>query len=363
MGPNSGESEEASRDRDGMRETYRAGPSGRSSGRLLARRSTLALRDATGHARAALCHGINGADVVKSRDGTDGVTLHRASRYGALLLWTALLVAAFGDAMLLAGRWHVWMATAGVVLLLMVIGAGVALPASGVFARPVLRVATARKEVALTFDDGPDPRWTPGVLDALDRHQAKATFFVIGVRAAAHPELLRDIVRRGHEIANHTWSHSYLTTFADPRRLAAELTRANAAIEAATGRRARWFRPPVGLLSPRVARAARLAGLELVSWTATARDGVARTTVAEAVARLDTALTSGAILVLHDARITGDDMPIAAIVTGQILTRMAALGLRSVTLSELCAVAPSKDARDDGVQIAGASGAGPSLDG
>ena len=221
-------------------------------------------------------------------------------------------------------------------LLLAVVGAGVALPASGVFARPVLHARTGRHEVALTFDDGPDPRWTTPVLDLLDARQQRATFFVIGARAERHPELLREITRRGHEVANHSWFHSYLTVFKSPRTLARELERTNSVVCAATGTRPRWFRTPVGLLSPRIPEAARLAGLELVSWSTNARDGVARTTVAQALKRLEGGLVPGAILVLHDARLNGLEAPVAHAVLTLLLDRMDAKGLRSVTLSELC---------------------------
>lgn len=229
------------------------------------------------------------------------------------------------------------MAAIGCLPLFLSIGIGVAFPASGIFARAVLGARTGRHEVALTFDDGPDPKWTPILLDLLDTKGQKATFFVVGERASRHAALLQDIVRRGHEIANHTWSHSYLTVFRSPRVLARELERTNALIAAETGIRPRWFRPPVGLLSPRVAIGVRLAGLRLAGWTASARDGVERTTVSQAISRLQGALAPGAILVLHDARIAGTAEPIACAVVSALLNRMQTLGLRSVTLSELCA--------------------------
>ena len=216
-----------------------------------------------------------------------------------------------------------------------VVGIGVGVPGSGVFARVVVGARTSMPLVALTFDDGPDPTWTPRVLDALERAGHRATFFVVGERAAAHPALVAECARRGHEVANHSWRHSYATPFAAPRALAAELSRASDAIAAATGARPRWFRPPVGLLSPRVVRAAALAGLELVGWTATARDGTAAATVDGALARLGPALAPGAILVLHDAVLRGNRSPIALAVLDALLPRLDAAGLTSVTLSEL----------------------------
>ena len=261
----------------------------------------------------------------------------RSSRFGNLLLHASIAVAAFVAGVVVMGAVRPLYAILALIPLMMIITVGVVLPMAGVFARIVHRGTSGRREVALTFDDGPDPRWTPAVLDLLDERNHRATFFVIGERAANQLALLRDIAIRGHEIANHSWSHSYLTPFMSPAMLASELHRTNAVVEGATGRRPRWFRPPVGLLSPRVVAGADRANMELVHWTATGRDGVARTTADEAFKRLEPALEPGAILVLHDARISGDGEPAARVVLSRVLDRLEAKGLRSVTLTELCA--------------------------
>lgn len=260
----------------------------------------------------------------------------RSSLYGAWILHAAIALGAFCAGLAALGALQPRFALLALLPALVVIGVGVAFPVSGVFARPLHRGVSGRREIALTFDDGPDARWTPAILDLLDARNQRATFFVIGQRAAVEPELLREIARRGHELANHTWSHSYLTPFMRPGALADELRRTNAVIQSATGRSPRWFRPPVGLLSPRVVVGVNRVGLDTVCWTATARDGVARTTVEDGLSRLAPALAPGAILVLHDARITGDDEPAARQILTVLLDRMDALGLRSVTLSELC---------------------------
>lgn len=261
----------------------------------------------------------------------------RASRVGVPCLWVALLSAVMCAALGLAGQLSARAAALGSLPLFVTLAVGVVIPASGVFARPLLRARTERRELALTFDDGPDPTWTLALLDLLDARQQRATFFVIGDRAAKHPELLREMARRGHEIGNHSWSHSFFTVFYSPRFLAGELERTNATIEQATGVRPIWFRPPVGLLSPRIPLGCKLAGLELVHWSATARDGVQRTTVAHALARLEPAVEAGAILVMHDSRLTGNRAPIACAVVSRLLDHMDREGLVSVTLSELFA--------------------------
>lgn len=215
------------------------------------------------------------------------------------------------------------------------VAAGVAWQRSGVFARPLLEVRTPRPELALTFDDGPDPRFTPALLELLEAHGQRATFFVIGERAQAHPELLAAIIRGGHALGNHSWAHGHATNLMAPRTLAAALRKTNALLERAAGRPTRWFRAPVGLLSPRLAAAARLAGLELVGWTASARDGVASRTVADALRRLEPALRPGAILTLHDGALGRRGSTIAREVLSGLLERMAERGLRSVTLDSL----------------------------
>src|SRR5262249_37678292 len=132
----------------------------------------------------------------------------------------------------------------------------------------------------------------------------------------------------------HSYHHAYTTPFRSPARLADELDATQKLIAQTTGKAPRWFRPPVGILSPRVVEAARRAKLELVGWSANARDGV-RTAVEEAAARLVRALRPGAILVLHDAVERGQRAPIAAQVVERIADEMRRRNLKSVTLDEL----------------------------
>lgn len=262
--------------------------------------------------------------------------LQRASPWGAPVVFaTALLTATAAVASLLGAPVSHWLLLVGLLLIVAGVTRGVIDQSSGVFARPVLAVHTARPELALTFDDGPDPVHTRSILDALEARGHRGTFFVIGDRAAHHPELLAEMARRGHEIANHSLHHSYVTNLVPSRKLARELETANEIIGEATGTTPRWFRPPVGLLSPRIATAVQLTRLELVAWTATARDGTKARTVEEAVARMQPWLRPGAILVLHDAALHGDRTPIALAVLHEVLDAMEQRGLRSVTLSQL----------------------------
>src|SRR2546425_6226480 len=107
----------------------------------------------------------------------------------------------------------------------------------------IQRYGRKKNAVALTFDDGPDPTWTPLILDTLASRGAKATFFIIGENAELHPELLRRELRDGHEIGNHTFTHPNLA-FVGPRLTRYELSATERLIEAVLNRRTALFRPP-----------------------------------------------------------------------------------------------------------------------
>jgi peptidoglycan/xylan/chitin deacetylase (PgdA/CDA1 family) len=183
--------------------------------------------------------------------------------------------------------------------------------------------------VGLTFDDGPDPVGTPRVLDHLDAAGARATFFVIGERAARHRELLAEIVRRGHRLGNHTWSHPRAFFFLPPGRLRDEIARTQDLLEETSGDRPAWFRAPAGIRSPLLDLVLARAGLELASWTRRGYDTVERDPGAVA-RRLTRNLEARDILLLHDggSRRTGiEALP-------RLLDALAAAGLRAVPLPE-----------------------------
>lgn len=156
--------------------------------------------------------------------------------------------------------------------------------------------------VALTFDDGPDPRGTPAVLDALAGLGWRATFFVLGEQARRHPGVLRRVVAAGHEIALHGHRHAnHLRR--SPAWVRRDLTRAYGTVEELTGVKPRWFRPPYGVLTGGTLAATRGLGLTPVLWTAWGRDWcrtsperVARTVLAD--------LREGGTVLLHDSDLT-----------------------------------------------------------
>ena len=161
------------------------------------------------------------------------------------------------------------------------------------------RFTTPHREVWLTIDDGPVPADTPQLLALLAAHDARATFFVIGEQAAAHPGLIRAITSAGHEVAHHTHTHPVATFWcASPGRVARELDAALAALRGAGVTPAR-FRPPVGIKNLWLAAALRARGLTAIGWSA--RGLERRPGGTEAVAtRALRGLAPGAILLLHE---------------------------------------------------------------
>jgi peptidoglycan/xylan/chitin deacetylase (PgdA/CDA1 family) len=163
-------------------------------------------------------------------------------------------------------------------------------------------VVTRRRVVALTYDDGPDPANTPGVLDALADAGARATFFVLADRAEAHPELLRRIAAEGHEVGLHGEDHTRLSTL-PAREALARIRRGRRRLAEVLGRPVTLYRPAYGAQGLAQAVGTRASGLDVVIWTAWARDWEAGT-AADVARRALAAVHPGAFLLLHDA--TGD---------------------------------------------------------
>lgn len=193
--------------------------------------------------------------------------------------------------------------------------------------------AAGRRELAITLDDGPDPRVTPRVLDLLDERQAKATFFCIGERVQRHAELAREMVRRGHSVENHSQRHLNYFSLLGPRGLAAEIERAQDTIGITTGQHPMFFRAPVGLRSPLLDPVLSRLGLRLASWTHRGFDTVSNR--AEVVLdKLTRNLHAGDILLLHDGHsaITGTGAPVILEVLPRLLDVVAGAKLTPVTL-------------------------------
>lgn len=193
--------------------------------------------------------------------------------------------------------------------------------------------AARRGEVALTIDDGPDPELTPRVLDILAGRALRATFFCIGERAAANPDLCARIAHAGHCVENHTQRHRHNFSLLGRAGFEREIAPAQATLARITGTAPMFFRAPAGLRNPLLDPVLARLGLTLVSWTRRGFD--TRSSDARRVtARLTRRLRGGDILLLHDGRAarSAAGMPVILEVLPRLLDEIAASGLRPVTL-------------------------------
>jgi peptidoglycan/xylan/chitin deacetylase (PgdA/CDA1 family) len=214
------------------------------------------------------------------------------------------------------------------------------LPRSQLIGRNLVRLPAAaarRGEVAITFDDGPDPEVTPRVLDLLDARGAKASFFCVGERAAAAPGLVREIVRRGHSVENHSHRHSTGFGWYGPWRLRRELEGAQRALAEAAGVAPMFFRAPFGTRSPLLDPALARLGLTFVSWTRRGYDTVDADS-ARVLQRLVDGLGAGDVLLLHDGVTVRQRRgePTVLAVLPRLLERLADRGLKPVSLRTAC---------------------------
>ena len=187
--------------------------------------------------------------------------------------------------------------------------------------------------VAITIDDGPDPEVTSRVLNLLDEHHAKATFFCIGERVAQYPALARAIVARRHEIGNHSFRHAGYFSLLGPRGLATEVSRAQQTIAMVTGEVPRFFRAPAGVRNPFLEPVLARANLLLASWTRRGFDTL-NGSADVVLGRLTRGLRGGDILLLHDghAARTRAGVPVILEVLPRLLAVLTAAGLTPITL-------------------------------
>jgi peptidoglycan/xylan/chitin deacetylase (PgdA/CDA1 family) len=187
--------------------------------------------------------------------------------------------------------------------------------------------------VALTFDDGPDPEVTPRVLELLERYQAKASFFCVAQRAARYPDLILEMVRRGHSVENHSDCHPTAFACYGPRTLYRQVKSAQYTLAAIAGCEPRFFRAPFGLRNPFLDPVLAWTSLRYVSWTRRGFDRVSRSPD-KVFARLTQRLSAGDILILHDcgSHRQSVDRPIVLEVLPAILDLLVQRGLHPVSL-------------------------------
>jgi len=230
----------------------------------------------------------------------------------------------------LVGPVHFAVAAAALVGYIALVLAGVLVLRLGMFADVLWRGEDDDRGVALTFDDGPSAAHTPRILDMLDDAGVKATFFVIGRKAADHPEIVRDIAQRGHAVGVHGYQHDRLFSLRSPAYVRADLERARRTIEEIVGERPKLFRPPIGHTNAVIAKAARALDLTVVGWSVRGLDGVTGARPERVAARIARGLCDGAIVLLHDAAEHDDHEPAAVAALPRILEAMRRKELEGV---------------------------------
>ena len=202
-------------------------------------------------------------------------------------------------------------------------------------------VYTSRRLVALTFDDGPDPRLTPAVLEVLKARDVRGTFLLVAERVRQHPELAKRVSAERHEVGLHGDQHVDMRggSFVEQYRA---LRRGRRDVEATTGTRVKWFRPPYGKQEPETVAACRSAGMRPLMWSTSGHDWQ-QVGIEDQLAHVAAGLRPGAVVLLHDgAARVADPPPLPPRTQPQLLEQLLDLlqfrGLEPVTISELCAV-------------------------
>jgi len=237
-----------------------------------------------------------------------GVLVRFPEHWTALLIWLGVLV--------LSMTW------------------GVVAPSRNILG-PCRSKAISPNQVALTFDDGPDPETTRAIAAMLDRHGAKGTFFVIGERAAAHPEVLAELVQAGHQVGLHSHSHHWKVMVQNESFLK-DLIAADKAVHDAIGKHARWYRPPFGLIAPPVMNVRERWGLQVAGWSIRPMDG-RLDDVKKITSSVLQELGGGDVVLLHDAPAfhNPERRPPMLDALPRILDGLSEKGLEAVTMAEL----------------------------
>ncbi|MBN2191617.1 MAG: polysaccharide deacetylase family protein [Polyangiaceae bacterium] len=227
------------------------------------------------------------------------------------------------------GPLPLWLVVSLMTLYLAVIAVGILAPQLEMFGDAIVEGPPGTRRVALTFDDGPHPGTTHAILDLLAQEGDRATFFVIGERVDRHPEVVRQIVTAGHTVGVHGYRHAWSHSLWSPGAIAADIERARDAVERAAGVRPRYFRPPIGIVSPRTAVGAGRARAPIVLFSLRSWDGVIpkATSVAQ---RVTTRLRDGSIVLLHDAAERTDRCPASIEALPVILAKIRTMGLATV---------------------------------
>ncbi|WP_053083744.1 polysaccharide deacetylase family protein [Rubeoparvulum massiliense] len=196
---------------------------------------------------------------------------------------------------------------------------------------PIFRSNTEQKVVAITFDDGPDPTYTPQILQRLQFHQVPATFFMLGSQAERYPAIVREVQQQGHEIGNHGYHHLQLENLSK-EHIQREIQRTNQVIQRITGKPVRYYRPPNGVITHQVLQAVEAEGQLLIFWSVDPKDWSLKRT-AEVIAKsVQGKVKPGDIILFHDGGLNQQALLSAL---DSLILDLKAEGYRFVTIPQL----------------------------
>jgi peptidoglycan/xylan/chitin deacetylase (PgdA/CDA1 family) len=208
-------------------------------------------------------------------------------------------------------------------------------PSGQWFGHTFTGLARGSKQLALTYDDGPNDPHTQRLLDVLARHDVRATFFLIGRYVQRRPDIVHELVKAGNEVGNHTFTHPLLT-FKSAQEVRSELEQCDKALTEAVGEHPNLFRPPFGGRRPAVLRVARRMGLEPIMWNVTGYDWNA--TAAEPIEqKVASQVQGGNVILLHDGghREFGANRSYTVTATDRLISRYKSEGYEFVTIPQM----------------------------
>lgn len=208
-------------------------------------------------------------------------------------------------------------------------------PSGQWYGRTFTGLAHGTRQLALTYDDGPNDPHTLRLLEVLAKHNVQATFFLIGRFVQQRPDIAREVLKAGHVVANHTFDHPLLT-FKSPSEIRRQLSDCRSALRDAVGEHSNLFRPPFGGRRPAVLHIARELGLEPIMWNITGHDWTAppADVIEHAVARL---IRGGDVILLHDGghKQMGADRSQTVLATDRLIARYRSEGYEFVTIPQM----------------------------
>lgn len=201
-----------------------------------------------------------------------------------------------------------------------------------------LQGSPTENKVALTFDDGPDPRFTPGVLEVLDEFDVPATFFLLGARADAQPDLARQIIDEGHVVGNHTYWHPDLVAEGEISTLVSEVTSTEDTLAEILGYRTTMFRPPYGFLYPELVEELAELNYSVIAWSVDSLDWQPLLTPEEIAQNVLENIHPGAIILMHDGADAEGDRTQTIEALRDIIPTLQEQGMEFVTVPELLGI-------------------------